>query len=94
MPILRKTSRACLLPSFADFLNRETAASTSHIYCPKCGGTRFNVYNIPESPEGTPEPVKIEEEKSFSRKSLFGNDEIQKEFTTPCNEFEKNLKQF
>ena len=72
----------------------ETAASTSHIYCPKCGGTRFNVYNIPESPEGIPEPVKIEEEKSFSRKSLFGNDEIQKEFTTPCNEFEENLKQF
>lgn len=72
----------------------ETAASTSHIYCPKCGGTRFNIYRIPESPEGTPEPVKIEEEKSFSRKSVFGNDEIQKEFTTPLNKFEENLKLF
>ena len=72
----------------------ETAASTSKIYCPKCGGTRFNVYRIPESPELTPEPVKIEEEKSFSRKSLFGNDEFQKEFTEPTTAFEEKLKEF
>ena len=72
----------------------ETAASTSHLYCPKCGGTRFNIYNIPQSPEITPEPVKVEEEKSFSRKSVFGNDEYQKEFTTPCNKFEESLKKF
>lgn len=72
----------------------ETAASTSRIYCPKCGGTRFNVYRIPESPELTPEPVKVEEEKSFSRKSLFGNDEFQKEFTEPTTVFEEKLKEF
>ena len=75
----------------------DTAASTSHIACPKCGGTRFNVYSIPESPQGTPEPVKVEEvveEKSFSRKSLFGNSEIQKEFTEPINEFEEKLKEY
>lgn len=72
----------------------ETTASTSDLYCPKCGGTRFNVYSIPESPEVAPEPVKVEEEKSFSRKSLFGNDEFQKEFTEPTTEFEKKLKEF
>lgn len=72
----------------------ETASTTSKIYCPKCGGTRFNVVSIPESPEVTPEPVKIEEEKSFSRKSLFGNDEFQREFTEPTTEFEKKLKEF
>lgn len=72
----------------------ETASTTSRVYCPKCGGTRFNVVSIPESPEVTPEPVKVEEEKSFSRKSLFGNDVFQKEFTEPTTEFEKKLKEF
>ena len=72
----------------------QTASTTSKIYCPKCGGTRFNVYGVPESPEVSPEPVKVEEEKSFSRKSLFGNDEFQKEFTEPSNEFEAKLKEY
>ena len=73
----------------------ETAASTSKIYCPKCGGTRFDVLCITESPEVTPEPIKVEEEeKNFSRKSLFGNDIFQKEFTEPTTEFEERLKEF
>ena len=72
----------------------ETASTTSKIYCPKCGGTRFNVVSIPKSPELVPESVKTEEEKSFSRKSLFGNDVFQKEFTEPTTEFEKKLKEF
>ena len=72
----------------------ETASSTSKIYCPKCGGTRFNVVSIPESPEVTPEPVKVEEEKVFSRKSLFSNDVFQKEFTEPTTEFEEKLKEY
>ena len=72
----------------------ETAASPSKLFCPNCGGTRFNVYSIPESPEATPEPVKVVEEKSFSRKSIFGNDEFQKEFSEPNTEFEKSLKEF
>ena len=72
----------------------ETASTTTKIYCPKCGGTRFNVYSIPESPEVSPEAVPVVEEKSFTRKSVFGNDEIQKEFTEPCNEFERSLKDY
>lgn len=75
----------------------ETSSTTSKLYCPKCGGTRFNVYEIPESPEVAPEPVKVEEvveEKKFSRKSLFGNSDIQKEFTEPTTDFEKKLKEF
>ena len=75
----------------------DTAASPSHLACPKCGGTRFEVYSIPESPEGTIEPVKIEEsvqEKNYSRKSIFGNDVFQKEFTEPSNDFEEKLKKF
>lgn len=79
----------------------DTAASTTHLLCPKCGGDRFNVLNCPVSPVNTPEPVIIEEdkkeikeEKSFSRKSLFGNDEIQKEFSEPSNDFEKLLKEY
>lgn len=72
----------------------ETAASPTKLFCPNCGGTRFNVCSIPESPEVTPEPVKVVEEKSFSRKSIFGNDEFQKEFSEPNTEFEKSLKEF
>ena len=75
----------------------DTAASPSHLACPKCGGTRFEVYSIPESPEGTIEPVKVEEsvqEKNYSRKSIFGNDVFQKEFTEPSNDFEEKLKEF
>lgn len=79
----------------------ETAASTTHLLCPKCGGDRFNVLTVPISPENVPEPVIIEnkekeeliEEKGFSRRSLFG-DEIQKEFSEPSNDFEKLLKEF
>ena len=52
----------------------ETASTTTKIYCPKCGGTRFSVYSIPESPEVAPEAVPVVEEKSFARKSVFGND--------------------
>ena len=72
----------------------ETASTTTKIYCPKCGGTRFNVYSISESPEVAPEAVPAVEEKSFTRKSVFGNDEIQKEFTEPCNDFERSLKDY
>lgn len=72
----------------------ETASTTTKIYCPKCGGTRFNVYSIAESPEVAPEAVPVVEEKSFARKSVFGNDEIQKEFTEPCNDFERSLKDY
>lgn len=72
----------------------ETASTTTKIYCPKCGGTRFNVYSIAESPEVAPEAVPVVEEKSFTRKSVFGNDEIQKEFTEPCNDFERSLKDY
>lgn len=75
----------------------DTAASPTHLACPKCGGTRFEVFSIPESPEGTIEPVKVEEsvqEKNYSRKSLFGNDIFQKEFTEPSNDFEEKLKKF
>ena len=72
----------------------ETASTTTKIYCPKCGGTRFNVYSIAESPEVAPEAVPVVEEKSFARKSVFGNDEIQKEFTEPCNDFERSLKNY
>ena len=72
----------------------ETASTTTKIYCPKCGGTRFNVYSIAESPEVAPEAVPVVEEKSFTRKSVFGNDKIQKEFTEPCNDFERSLKDY
>lgn len=72
----------------------ETAASPTHLACPKCGGTRFNIYDIPESPQGTPEPVVVSEEKSFSRKSIFGNDVFQKEFSEATTEFEEKLKEF
>lgn len=66
----------------------ETEDSTVKMFCPKCGGTRFEVCNISKIADP------VVEEKGFSRKSLFGNDEFQKEFTEPTTEFEEKLKEF
>lgn len=83
----------------------ETAATTMNMICPKCGArNRFNVLSLAPSPANTPEAVQVEksklrelgelENKTFSRRSLFGNDQIQKEFSEPSNKFEKTLKEF
>ena len=70
-----------------------TNASTTALICPKCGGKRFNVVNVPFSPENTPEPVKVEE-KGFSRRSLFNDEAFEKEFSVADNKFEEKLKEF
>lgn len=72
-----------------------TDKTTTHLFCPKCGGHRFNVI----SKMTNPEPIK---EKAV-RRSLFkkskeeaagivNEEEGQKEFSEPSNEFEKKLK--
>lgn len=87
----------------------ETAASTTNIVCPKCGSkNRFNVLTLTPSRNDVPEAVQVDEkkikevkepisseEKTFTRRSLFGeleNSEFQKEFSKASNNFEKNLK--
>ena len=87
----------------------ETAATTTNIVCPKCGSkNRFNVLTLTPSREDVPEAVQVEvkkieevkepvvtEEKTFTRRSLFGeveDAEFQKEFSETSNNFEKNLK--
>lgn len=73
-----------------------TNSTTAHLYCPKCGGKRFNVIN--EMTE-----VADTEKKSDNRRSLFeanikatresgeGVDE-QKEFSEPSDKLEEKLK--
>ena len=73
-----------------------TNSTTAHLYCPKCGGKRFNV--IDEMTE-----VADTEKKSDNRRSLFeanvkatresgeGVDE-QKEFSKPSDKLEEKLK--
>ena len=75
-----------------------TNSSTAHLYCPKCGGKRFNV--VKEMTE-----VADTQKKSENRRSLFeanveamresgeGSDE-QKEFSEPSDELEEKLKTY
>lgn len=77
----------------------ETSASTSHLLCPKCGGTRFNI-----DYEFDHEPYEINEIKEVdplekSRMSLFKDKdgeemEFQSNFSNPGNKFEERLKEF
>lgn len=62
----------------------ETNETVSTLYCPKCGGKRFNLIN---------NITNITSEIPSERRSLFGNEE-QKEFSKPDNEFENKLKLF
>jgi len=69
-----------------------TAANVSSIFCPKCGGKRFDLLRVFESPENTPEPVRGEsKEKNYSGlcDGLF-----QREFCEPTNSFESALKEY
>lgn len=54
----------------------ETAASTTNLVCPKCGGKRFNVDST----------------KCVSSEEL--DNEDQREFSEPSNNFEKKLKMY
>lgn len=86
----------------------ETLATTTDMLCPKCGAVnRFNVLELTPSPANTPEAVQVEvskveevekepENKTFSRRSLFGREDeaLQKEFSEPSNELEERLKEF
>lgn len=63
----------------------ETAEGISHLACPKCGGTRFNVVGDSVEQENA--------EKTFSRRSLF-EDQVQKEFSQASNDFELALKEY
>lgn len=82
----------------------ETVATTTDMLCPKCGAVnRFNVLELTPSPKNTPEAVQVEEKKikevenkTFSRRSLFGdnNEAFQKEFSEPSNKLEEKLKEF
>lgn len=56
----------------------ETSANVSHLVCPHCGGKRFNLMTVPESPAQTVETVKV------SKLSLFDKD----------NPYEKKLKEY
>lgn len=75
----------------------EVSGTTMNYSCPKCGSkNRFNIVPVGKTvQENVPEPEPKSEEKSFTgRRSLFGEDEFQKEFSTPSGEYEKNLKLF
>lgn len=86
----------------------ETIATTTDMLCPKCGAVnRFNILELTPSPTNTPEAVQVEvskieeiekkpENKTFSRRSLFGGteDAFQKEFSKPSNKLEEKLKEF
>lgn len=71
----------------------ETSESTSHILCPNCGGSRFDIRIKPYSEPQTPETVpgdNSEEEKTFSRKNIFK----ESEYLTKLKEFSgKTLSQ-
>lgn len=62
----------------------DTLEITSALYCPKCGGKRFNVVSSTVAPEG---------QKEFSRRSLFGESE-QREFSQATNPLEEKLKYY
>ena len=59
----------------------ETAANVSHLICPHCGGKRFNLINVPESPSQTVEPIKV------SKLSLFDSN-------SGDSPYEKKLKEY
>ena len=75
-----------------------TDKTTTHLYCPKCGGHRFGIINKMTNPQ-------LIQEKAAKRRSLFeanveavndsgeGSDE-QKEFSEPSDEFEKKIKTY
>lgn len=76
----------------------ETAAGTTNLICPNCGGTRFNPELCVYSPEVAPEKVPTQE-REFSRRKLFSNEldeeaEFQKTFSEANNELEEKLKEF
>ena len=80
----------------------QTAQSASSILCPKCGGTRFNIKwetdHEPYKKEVITERNPLSEDRIFdkNRRSLFLNeeeaeDEFQRSFSEPDNEYERNL---
>jgi len=69
-----------------------TAEETSELFCPKCGGRRFNVESS---------MVVSNEEKEFSRRKLFSSSEedaelirFQREFSETLDPLELKLKEF
>lgn len=80
----------------------QTAQSASSILCPKCGGTRFNIKwetdHEPYKKEVITERNPLSEDRILdkNRRSLFLNkeeeeDEFQRSFSEPDNEYERNL---
>lgn len=71
----------------------KSTGSNTQLFCPKCGGSRFNYTQKVFSPEGTPEPVP---EKTFSvRRVLFESEEdFQKAFSETSDPLELKLKKF
>jgi DNA-directed RNA polymerase subunit RPC12/RpoP len=80
----------------------KTAQSASSILCPKCGGTRFNIKweteHEPYKKEVIKEENPLTEDRILdkNRRSLFLNEEdaeeeFQRSFSAPDNEYEKNL---
>lgn len=67
-----------------------TDSSTTLLYCPKCGGKRFNVISNMTSKE-------VKSEQPRTRRSLFEASDIEKdkeEFSNPSNELEEKLKTY
>lgn len=62
----------------------DTLEITSTLFCPKCGGKRFNVVSSSIVPDA---------QKEFSRRSLFGESE-QKEFSEATTPLEEKLKYY
>ena len=72
----------------------KTAADTTNLICPKCGGNRFNVERVFYSPAGTPEPVKTTKRVGLFS-TLAGEEEsFQKTFSETTDELELKLKEY
>lgn len=72
----------------------ESRATTTNIRCPKCGGIHFNVVNKVESP-GVSNPATSTRISLFSdNRDNRGDEEFQKSFSEPSNDFELKLKRY
>lgn len=69
----------------------DTLETTATLYCPKCGGTRFNVLDSSVVKDAGDTQKEFSEEPKPVRRSLFGNLE-QKEFSEASNKLEEALK--
>lgn len=74
----------------------EVSGTTMNYVCPKCGSVnRFNIVPVGKVIQtNVPEPERGEEKSFSGRRSLFGDQAFQKEFSTPSNKEEENLKTF